>query len=195
MDAAEECTAAQAGEVAGLHPNMARRHLEVLAADGLVTTRSEAAGPGRPSRRYACTSAGRSALVPEDALAEEYLALAGAFAEQLAATGVDPGPVARAVGRGWGERLASDGDTTDVLEVLDRLGFSPHERGDVVELRTCPLLEAATSHPEVMCQVHLGLVRGVDAACGGSGEGGSLTPFAEPGACLLRLPDGRRPAS
>ena len=43
VDAAEECTAAQAGEVAGLHPNMARRHLEVLAADGLVTTRSEVA--------------------------------------------------------------------------------------------------------------------------------------------------------
>lgn len=193
MDAAEECTAAQAGEVAGLHPNMARRHLDRLLADGLVSARTEPSGPGRPSRRYGCTPAGRAALATEDDLAEEYLALAAAFAEQLAVASVDPAPVARAVGRGWGERLAVG--SGDALDVLDRLGFSPRPRENVVELRTCPLLEAATAHPEVVCEVHLGLVHGVDAALGGPGTGGSLTPFAEPGACLLRLPDGRRPAS
>lgn len=186
VDAAGGGTAAEVAAATGLHPNMARRHLERLLDDGLVTARSVADGPGRPSRHYSCTPSGRSALLPQDALAEEYLALAAAFAEQLAAATSDPSPVARAVGRGWGERLAAGSD--GVLDVLDRLGFSPRERADAIELRTCPLLEAATAHPEVVCQVHLGLVRGVDAAHGGSGEGGELTPFAEPGACLLRLP-------
>lgn len=186
VDATVTCTAAEAADAAGVHPNMARRHLERLETEGLVSSITVADGPGRPSRRYTCTPAGRSALAPPDQLADEYIALAAAFAEQLAAASSDPAPVARAVGRGWGERLAAG--SGGVIDVLDRLGFSPRERGDVVELRTCPLLEAATAHPEVVCEVHLGLVRGVDSATGGSGEGGELTPFAEPGACHLRLP-------
>ncbi len=86
-----------------------------------------------------------------------------------------------------------------VLGLLERLGFSPEESepgrdasgegGDPdVLLRTCPLLEVATRHPGVVCQVHAGLVAGSHAAHGGSGEGVVLEPFALPGACRLTLP-------
>ncbi|MEO7422274.1 MAG: transcriptional regulator, partial [Ornithinibacter sp.] len=60
-----------------------------------------------------------------------------------------------------------------------------------VLLRTCPLLEAATRHPEVVCEVHAGLVAGAHTAHGGSGEGVVLEPFALPGACRLTLPPTR----
>ena len=60
-----------------------------------------------------------------------------------------------------------------------------------VRLRTCPLLEAARRHPEVVCEVHAGLVEGADAAYGGTGTGVDLRPFAVPGACLLALSPGR----
>ena len=60
-----------------------------------------------------------------------------------------------------------------------------------VELRTCPLVDAARRHPEVVCQVHAGLVSGADAVYGGSGEGVRLVPFASPGACHLTLASDR----
>ena len=88
-----------------------------------------------------------------------------------------------------------------VLTLLDRLGFSPRMRSvpgaeatddtREVELRTCPLLDAARRHPEVVCQVHAGLVSGADAAYGGSGEGVRLVPFASRGACHLTMPSAR----
>ena len=55
-------------------------------------------------------------------------------------------------------------------------------------LRTCPLLDAAKRHPEVVCQVHLGLVAGALEADDHSAEGLGLRPFARPGACELALP-------
>jgi predicted ArsR family transcriptional regulator len=50
------------------------------------------------------------------------------------------------------------------------------------------LLEAAHKYPEVVCGVHLGIVRGALAQYGADSEGTALLPFAEPGACLLHLP-------
>ena len=149
----------------------------------------------------------------------EYLLLAGVFADRLAALGGDPSQESRAVGRAWGAALAArdvDAPTAptasgapagpadphrQVLGLLERLGFSPRTRSvrgdeapeDVrdVDLRTCPLLDAARRHPEVVCQVHAGLVSGADAAYGGSGEGVRLVPFASPGACHLTLASDR----
>ncbi len=54
-------------------------------------------------------------------------------------------------------------------------------------LRTCPLLDAARRHPEVVCQVHLGLVDGALAAHEVTAPGARLEPFARPGACVLTL--------
>ena len=82
-----------------------------------------------------------------------------------------------------------------VVGLLDRLGFSPEVEptrepgsGPLVLLRTCPLLDAARRHPEVVCQVHLGLVAGALEADDHSAEGLGLRPFARPGACELALP-------
>jgi predicted ArsR family transcriptional regulator len=59
-----------------------------------------------------------------------------------------------------------------------------------VRLTRCPLLEAAHRTPEVVCGVHVGIVRGALVERGASPAGTALTPFAEPGACRLVLPAG-----
>ncbi|GAA4404254.1 helix-turn-helix domain-containing protein [Fodinibacter luteus] len=203
----------------GGHPNTTRHHLRALLAAGLVEARADGrAARGRPAVRYVVTPRGRDAAsgaATVDPATEEYLALATAFADRLAATGADPSEESRAVGRAWGAALAGRELLAEdplpgpgaaeprrrVLALLDRLGFSPRpvpapDAGRLadardVELRTCPLLDAATRHPEVVCQVHVGLVGGADAAYGGTGEGVRLAPFARPGACLLTLPSAR----
>lgn len=80
----------------------------------------------------------------------------------------------------------------EVVALLDRLGFapSPDARVSVVKLRRCPLLEAAHKNPEVVCGVHLGVVRGALEELGADPEQTELTslePFSEPGACRLDL--------
>jgi predicted ArsR family transcriptional regulator len=57
-----------------------------------------------------------------------------------------------------------------------------------VRLTRCPLLEAAHRHPDVVCAVHLGIVRGALDEQGADPSGTALAPFAEPGACVLVVP-------
>ena len=186
-------------EVLGGHPNTARHHVAALVASGLV---AEARVPptgrkGRPATRFVTTGAGRAALRPGEAMADEYIALAGVFAERLAEAGGDPGGDARAVGRAWGTSLAGRGDRpTDpgggVVELLDHLGFAPERTdpadGGEVLLRTCPLLDSARRYPDVVCSVHRGLAEAAYEAFGGERRDVGLVPFALPGACVLTLP-------
>jgi hypothetical protein len=46
----------------------------------------------------------------------------------------------------------------------------------------------ARRYPEVVCEVHSGLVSGALLELGGDDTGVDLVPFAEPDACLLVLP-------
>jgi len=61
------------------------------------------------------------------------------------------------------------------------------KRLSVVRLTLCPLLEAAHKHPDVVCGVHLGIVRGALEEYGADPTGTDLLPFSEPGACRLEL--------
>jgi len=202
-------TVAELAAVLGGHPNTTRHHLGVLVEAGLLCEEPgpPGGGRGRPASRYAVTPAGRAAVrdsVSTGAAAEEYVALAAAFAERLAERNDDPGADARAIGKAWGATLVTrhlaDGPVAAtggqaVVDLLDRLGFSPDTEpareagtGTTVLLRTCPLLEAARRHPDVVCQVHLGLVAGALDAHGDASDGLSLVPFARAGACELGLP-------
>ena len=80
----------------------------------------------------------------------------------------------------------------EVIDLLKELGFAPSAdtRARVVKLHRCPLLEAAHQHPEVVCGVHLGIVRGALEELGNDPErteNTALQPFSEPGACRLDL--------
>ena len=207
--AAQPPTVADLVAAVGGHPNTTRHHLRVLVRAGLVSEghRTPAGGRGRPAAGYAVTRAGHQALGVGlgGSTAQEYVALAAAFAERLAERDGNPGADSRAIGRAGGEGLAARHGTAEgeggerpvgrVVGLLDRLGFSPEVEavadpasGPNVLLRTCPLLDAARRHPEVVCQVHLGLVAGALEADDQPADGVKLEPFARPGACVLGLP-------
>lgn len=185
-------TAAALAEQSGQHSNTVREHLDVLVEHGLATReRAEAAGRGRPAWLYAVAREEHPAV-------REYAGLATALARQLARTSANPSEDALEAGHAWGEHLAAGGSADalspaqsrrQVVQLLDDLGFDPESdaRVQTVRLRRCPLLEAAVEQPEVVCSVHLGIVRGALDTWGTTSDETSLVPFAEPGACLLHL--------
>jgi predicted ArsR family transcriptional regulator len=188
----EPVTQAALATISGLHGNTVREHLEALLRAGLVRrVRAEPSGRGRPAWLY-------EAVSEQDG--GEYAGLAAALAASIARTSKDPRGDAAAAGEAWGHELVRDraGSAPDpvaarhrVLELLEDLGFDPRrdpEDAAHVRLVRCPLLEAAHRHPEVVCGVHLGLVRGALEEYGADPGGTDLVPFAEPGACLLVVP-------
>lgn len=178
----------------GLHPNTLREHLDALIHEGYATReRAPAVGRGRPAWLYSAKSS--------DVVASpEYAGLAATLAATIARTSSRPGEDAETAGRAWGETLADERETAPapdtasarrgVVDLLEDMGFSPRPDDEAVEIRLerCPLLEAAHRHPEVVCRVHLGLTRAVLERYGVDSRDTELVPFAEPGACLLRLP-------
>jgi predicted ArsR family transcriptional regulator len=161
-----------------------RGHLEQLRVDGyLRREREDAAGRGRPAWLW-------HAVHPEPG--DAYAGLAAALADTLARSSGDPVARAREAGRSWGAEIAAarTGDDAaprdEVVEVMREQGFAPDDAGDVVLLRRCPLIEAATRHPEIVCAVHQGMIDGILRARGVD-EASRLVPFTAPGVCTLHL--------
>lgn len=192
-DQPEPVTLAALVRLSGLHENTVREHLAGLLSAGLVRRRSSApAGRGRPAWRYEC--------LETDPEQSEYAALATTLSRTLAHMSPDPEAAAASAGEEWGRELAQSHRRSDpqrapgapdVVAILDELRFEPRvgtDRPSAVRLTRCPLLEAAHRHPEVVCAVHLGLVRGALSEYDVDPTGTELVPFAEPGACLLLMP-------
>jgi len=188
-------------ELSGLHENTVRGHLEGLAGEGLVTRERDAPrGRGRPAWLWR----------PRPTTADEYAGLAAALARTLRRTSEHAEDDAIDAGHDWGHSLAAAraverGEgvhaTERVRDLLESLGFAPEDgsderdaAADTAELRLtrCPLLEAAQEEPAIVCNVHLGLVVGALEEYGATEPDAQLLPFAEPGACVLRLNGGRR---
>lgn len=177
----------------GLHANTLRDHLDALESAGLVRRRSAApSGPGRPRTLYEPTPADRSGR-------SEYAGLAAALASTIHRTSPDPRADAAEAGELWGRELAADRDRPaepgeagarhEVVTLLGEIGFAPEADAAAVTARLtrCPLLDTARRYPDVVCAVHLGIVRGALAEYGADPSAAELHPFAEPGACRLHL--------
>ncbi|HET7415871.1 MAG TPA: helix-turn-helix domain-containing protein [Arthrobacter sp.] len=220
-------------ELTGLHSNTVREHLDALVEAELVTrSTTYPHRRGRPSWQY------RAAPAPS---ANQNAELALALAAELARQAPDATEAALQAGRRWGleqtRQTAEEGGHAEeggqdedvvgsrvarVMDNLEQLGFGPDlvsdPSSDLVEIRLhrCPMLSAAKIHPEITCNVHLGLVQGwlaeaADAAAtadvghggreqddctGGPAPGtGDLTAgmraFAAPDYCLLTLRTGK----
>ena len=179
-------TLAELAEASGLHPNTVRFHLEPLLECGAVVRTTEPGrGRGRPAHRYVASGA-------RPGPAAEITGLAIALAGAVRRASDTPAEDARQAGRDWGRRLAEQpARRKDVSSVLDRMGFGPEadeaDKG-TLRLTRCPLLAAAREAPDVVCGVHQGLVEGLlHRACADTGV--ELEPFAEVGACRLRIGD------
>ena len=185
----EPTSLADLSAATGLHVNTLRGHLDDLQDVGTVSrTPAPAVGRGRPAWLYVADG-------PDPAPGTEYAGLATALALSLERSSESPRDEAVLAGQAWGRTLATEipdagAGSTRVVRVLERMGFAPRRsEPGVVRLTRCPLLQAARAHPDVVCGVHLGIVQGVLAKSRASSVSAGLEPFAEPGACLLTLPD------
>jgi predicted ArsR family transcriptional regulator len=192
-------TALGVGQVAtkvGLHPNTARFHLDGLVEQGLAERNSEErATPGRPRALYSATRgsapAGR----------RSYRLLAQILTSYLATTSRQPEKAALRAGEEWGRYLAerpapfrridAAAATRQLVQALDDIGFAPEPttvgRKRQIRLHHCPFREAAEQHREVVCTIHLGLMRGMLAEMEAPLFAESLEPFVEPDLCITRL--------
>jgi predicted ArsR family transcriptional regulator len=163
--AAEGATATEVATYFELHPNVARHHLDKLAAGGYLEVRierHEGAGVGRPSKRYHATAKSAEAQLPawRDDLVLTLLARALALvpAEEAAAmaeeVGIEYGrSLAAHMAPGEGRRSLQSA-LHDVAAALTAHGFAAHaeKRGGALQIVSehCPFGDAALQNP-VIC--------------------------------------------
>ena len=186
-------TASEVAERFVLHPNVARHHLDKLAAGGYVevATGRTGTGAGRPSKRYRVTTPEMSlelpvrhddllvtllgkalGLLPDDqaeAMAEEVgLEYGKALAASLGASS----PATKASDRASAQKSLRAALHT-VADALTAHGFAAHaeRHGDGLRIVSdhCPFGGAAIEHP-VICAVDRGLVRGMLGALYGQAD-------------------------
>ena len=171
-------TASHVAEKFGLHPNVARHHLDKLAAGGyleVAVERAEGAGAGRPSKRYRSSGEQAELDVPVHTddlvlalLGKALAALPDAIAQQMA----------EEVGITYGKAMAASMVGADlsvgqrslrsalhaVADALTAHGFAAHTEHRNDQLRIvndhCPFGDVAIQHP-VICAVDRGMVKGM----------------------------------
>lgn len=166
------------GDVAasfGLHPNVARHHLDKLVADGWLRVahrrRGKKSGPGagRPAKHYEPTAREVSLQFPQ----RRYELLAELLVRTLER--IDPiraGELAEEVGREYGRQLAADMGVTShdtngtislVVQAMLGLGFETTGSTTDQNLITssCPFAATADGHQEIVCRLDKGIVRGL----------------------------------
>jgi predicted ArsR family transcriptional regulator len=170
--------ARELGAAVGLHPNTVRSHLDVLREAKLVGSQAErTARVGRPRLVF---EALRS---PPEA---EHELLAAALAESLWEL-PDGTARAEAAGEAWGRRIAAGRAPATVVDLLEERGFDPERTGSELRMHRCPFAELAESYPEVVCALHLGLLRGAQRELGDAEVVEELRPFVEPHLCVATL--------
>ena len=167
-----------AGEIAerfDMHPNVARHHLDKLAAGGYLDVyleRPESGGAGRPSKHYRVCDKDVALDFParRDDLLVTLLGRALALVPREQAEAM-----AEQVGEEYGRELAHHMSPAEghrsfraalhaVADALTAHGFAAHteDRGRAIAIiaEHCPFGDAATQHP-IMCAVDRGMVRGM----------------------------------
>ncbi len=187
----------QVAEHTGLHPNTVRFHLERLESDGLVSRHVRRSGePGRPPLAYVANP------VPDaEQGRRDFGQLAEVLAQLVTRANQDPATMAEEAGRSWGlsrtevSAAVTNGAAAiaELTASLDELGFAPEVCADdddghpIILQRHCPFLEVAQTHQDVVCSVHLGLMRGTLEKLNAPVSAERLIPFASPAGCEAHL--------
>ncbi len=174
---ADGMTANDVAESTGLHPNVARHHLDKLVAGGYLEVGQRAAsGAGRPAKAYRPTS---PKLELEFDLGHDDI-LVTLLGKALSRLGNDvAAELAEEVGEEFGRKMAGSmrpgsASVDDqksfrsalhvVADALSAHGFAAHAEGEDGDLRIvsghCPFGDVAIEHP-VICAVDRGMVRGL----------------------------------
>jgi predicted ArsR family transcriptional regulator len=185
--------AQELARITGQHVTTVRFHLDVLTRESLVRqVQQPPRGRGRPRIGYAAVQHSVG-----------YQDLARVLADQLGADPKTRLDAAVNAGRTWasaledGERdIASAAEAREVVATcMSELGFAPErdiaaedDTTAVIRMTACPLRDLARTHSEVVCGVHLGLIRELLDRNGARGAvNAGLQPFAEPEVCVVRL--------
>jgi predicted ArsR family transcriptional regulator len=185
-------TAAEVADQFGMHPNVARHHLDKLAVGGYldVTVARTSGGAGRPSKRYRASARDMAIEFPvrrDDLL----VALLGRALSRMPRAEAET--MAEEVGVEYGRALAGAmGPSADthrsfrvalhaVADALTAHGFAARteERGSELRIVSehCPFGGAPIDHP-VICAVDRGMVRGMLGAL--YGESTASTASSRP---------------
>jgi len=179
----------------GLHVTTVRFHLEVLSEAGLVRSHSESPrARGRPRLLYAPASAGGTGR-------DSYRLLATLLATHWADTPAERTQRALRAGLAVaGEQglapppavsLTTEESVAQVSGLFAELGFEPElvRTGEDLQIRlhACPFQAVAAEYPEVVCSLHLGLLRGALAELRAPATTSSLQPFVEPHLCIAHI--------
>ena len=189
--AAEPLDAVTVAAGIGLHVTTARFHLEQLEAAGLVERRVARAGQrGRPHVLFSPVAAPLPADDAQQQLTQALVSVIGEDAD---------GGRARSVraGERWSAQYAAQADAAadivdPLLRVLTEIGFEPQLRAEdnTIVLPACPFRAEARDNPDVVCSVHLGLIKGLVRERGHDPSGIRLLPCVQPHLCLVELPPG-----
>jgi predicted ArsR family transcriptional regulator len=175
--AAEPVTVAEVATLFGLHPNVARHHLDRLVADGWLEVahrrgpeRSGGPGAGRPAKHYEASAKEVSLEFPRrryDLLAELLVRVVERLEPERAAE------VAEEIGREYGRQIADevglpedagfDVAVTAVAKAMMGVGFETEAQPEDRTLLTrfCPFGDTAANHPEIVCRIDQGIVKGL----------------------------------
>jgi predicted ArsR family transcriptional regulator len=180
----------------GLHPNTARFHLEALVEAGLAVRETEdRETPGRPRIGYRAVADGPAGR-------RHYRFLAEMLTSLIAGTMPDPAKVAEGAGREWGaylteqpppyQRMTAAEAIEKLTAIMEELGFAPQAEADAdgqyrLCLYRCPFREVAQQHQDVICSLHLGLMRGALSRMRAPVTADRLDPFVEPSLCVASL--------
>jgi predicted ArsR family transcriptional regulator len=180
-----------------LHPNTARFHLEALVEAGLAVRETEdRETPGRPRIGYRAVADGPAGR-------RRYRMLAEMLTSLIAGTMQEPGSAAEEAGREWGaylteqpppyQRPTAEEAIAKLMTIMEELGFAPQAQTGPgsgqyrLGLRQCPFREVAERHKDVICSLHLGLMRGALARMRAPVIADRLDPFVEPSLCIAWL--------
>jgi predicted ArsR family transcriptional regulator len=190
-------TASELADVFGIHPNVARHHLDRLIAEGYLEVAEPPAdgrgGAGRPPRHYRATGKEITISYPPrrlDLLAELLLQVV----EQM--DPADGGRVAEEVGRRYGRELAAavgiggsppEAALRAVSGALGAIGFGTIEEptGNTLLTHHCPFGTTAEDHPEIVCRIDRGIVRGLLEVARGDSGPVVLKPHGGPAAACV----------
>jgi predicted ArsR family transcriptional regulator len=183
--AASPLSTTNVADALDLHPNTVRPHLERMREVGLLQVETESRGEvGRPQHRYSLAPDAPSlgfeppAMPLMSRLLLGVAAAAGASRDEAVEIGRQQGRAAAAAIEAAAVVAELD-DPEDraavciaaLVDELARVGFDPAvgDDGDgvVVGFTRCPFAELAETNPQLVCNLHRGLVEGFVEAVGG----------------------------
>ncbi len=174
--AAEPMTVAEVASLFDLHPNVARHHLDRLVADGWLEVAHRRGparggpGAGRPAKHYEASAKEVSLEFPRrryDLLSELLVRVVERLEPERAAE------VAEEIGREYGRQIADevglpedagfDVAVTAVAKAMMGVGFETEAQPEDRTLLTrfCPFGDTAANHPEIVCRIDQGIVKGL----------------------------------